>query len=1105
MRKSRGIGALLLVGMGAGIGCSTDDGPTTPPTQPPQVASTFARVVKGGRFHQTNVPSFTGARGASPAQLVPAVADELRREVGELRASDFVQIDARDVATPSGRPLTHVSMRQTVGGVPIHGTWLNLTLREDGARSKVVASSYHLYDRPAVATVPAITRDRAIVLARDRMRVDRGARLRDAALVIRPIDGRLQLVWDVTVEGAITRGLVIAEGPRAGRVVTIDDRVYQTAGNVEGFYAAGGAPGAMGVVTQDGLPGISVNAGGTIVQTDIDGNFGVDVPLGTPIDATLTGRASQVNNLAGPVLADSEPAAASVLLGLGTAASPEQELSQVTAYFYTDATRTFLEENGVPGDALGAAIPTNVNLPDICNAYYTPGSPSINFFASGGGCNNSAIDSVIAHEYGHFVDDMFGGIMDGGLSEGWGDLLSCLSLRQPLVGEDFTPDGSIIRTCDNTYQYPPGGMDEVHNLGQAWAGFGWHARAGLIAALGEADGDLLARQLILPSFPSNAADIPAAVREVFLRDDDDGDITNQTPHWDILYAAAEMHSLQFAVEGDLVAPGPVADLTVGSVGATSVELVWTAPGDDGIEGMVAGYDIRWSLSPIVDENDFFAAAQAVGPAAPVPAGAIQTHTIQVPPASTVHAALRAVDEAGNFGPISNSVTFTTEEGITIFYDGAEGGLGEWTATGLWHVTSRRAAAGAQSFWYGDEATGTFDTGTANSGDLVSPIIDLGSASGVVLAFMQFIDVEDLPQYDLADVYVADVDDPNNFAYFPKQYGSSGGQFLSRVESLQQFDGRRIQLIFHFDTVDEIANLLEGWYLDEIRVLADEASTCEHPKCEEGGPLTPDCDDCVAQICAIDPFCCETAWDALCVSEVESICGETCAGPTCDHAPCEPGAPLDPSCDPCVEAVCATDPYCCTNEWDRQCVDEAEAICGLTCNTCAHDLCEPGAPLEPTCDSCVTEVCAADPYCCDTSWDRYCVEGAEELCGLECEGCAHEVCELGDPLDPATCDACVQSVCDWDPFCCSTAWDERCVLEAEWACGISCEGCAHDLCEEGLYLDPTCDPCVETVCAIDAWCCSVAWDDRCVEEAAAQCGLPCEIDLAGDGHDDTRGR
>jgi hypothetical protein len=43
-----------------------------------------------------------------------------------------------------------------------------------------------------------------------------------------------------------------------------------------------------------------------------------------------------------------------------------------------------------------------------------------------------------------------------------------------------------------------------------------------------------------------------------------------------------------------------------------------------------------------------------------------------------------------------------------------------------------------------------------------------------------------------------------------------------------------------------------------------------------------CDSCVGQICQSDPYCCQTAWDGICVDEVESICGKKCSGsPDCD--------------------------------------------------------------------------------------------------------------------------------------------------------------------------------------------------------------------------------
>ena len=54
---------------------------------------------------------------------------------------------------------------------------------------------------------------------------------------------------------------------------------------------------------------------------------------------------------------------------------------------------------------------------------------------------------------------------------------------------------------------------------------------------------------------------------------------------------------------------------------------------------------------------------------------------------------------------------------------------------------------------------------------------------------------------------------------------------------------------------------------------------------------------------------------------------------------------------------------------------------------------------------------------------------------------------------------------------------------------SCAGahCPHDRCIEGVALDKTCGACVAQICAADAFCCDVEWDNVCVEEVRTICG------------------
>jgi hypothetical protein len=171
--------------------------------------------------------------------------------------------------------------------------------------------------------------------------------------------------------------------------------------------------------------------------------------------------------------------------------------------------------------------------------------------------------------------------------------------------------------------------------------------------------------------------------------------------------------------------------------------------------------------------------------------------------------------------------------------------------------------------------------------------------------------------------------------------------------------------------------------------------------------------------------------------------------------------------------------------------------------CAHDICESGDPLTTGCDACVTTVCAADSYCCETFWDQECITGAQfgngvaQLCQDACGPppppmCEHSLCEFGGPLTDS-CDPCVTEVCAADSLCCSnetTGWDKFCVHAVTSGDHPSCEGqcCPHSECDNGPLSTPfsaTCSPCAAAVCAQDDYCCNNDWDTTCVNLAKEQ--------------------
>lgn len=114
---------------------------------------------------------------------------------------------------------------------------------------------------------------------------------------------------------------------------------------------------------------------------------------------------------------------------------------------------------------------------------------------------------------------------------------------------------------------------------------------------------------------------------------------------------------------------------------------------------------------------------------------------------------------------------------------------------------------------------------------------------------------------------------------------------------------------------------------------DDGCPCTHDTCTAGKPLGPTCDPCVTKICQNDKFCCENEWDPLCVAAVATECKSAACNVACAHGLCKEGEGLKASCDmpsTCVATICKTDPFCCNQTWDAQCVEKVASVCGLTC-------------------------------------------------------------------------------------------------------------------------------------------------------------------------------
>ncbi len=165
--------------------------------------------------------------------------------------------------------------------------------------------------------------------------------------------------------------------------------------------------------------------------------------------------------------------------------------------------------------------------------------------------------------------------------------------------------------------------------------------------------------------------------------------------------------------------------------------------------------------------------------------------------------------------------------------------------------------------------------------------------------------------------------------------------------------------------------------------------CDHDACTTGTALDPTCGICATAVCLADPYCCTDSWDDLCITVANIVCPVGCNGvPKCAHNPCKTGTPLNPACSPCVKTICEQDAYCCSGGWEQSCVDKANALteCTEPCgggSACSHKECDIGTALPSTCSNCAAEVCKIDPYCCTQEWDKICANNAKDNQACAC--------------------------------------------------------------------------------------------------------------------------
>ena len=290
-------------------------------------------------------------------------------------------------------------------------------------------------------------------------------------------------------------------------------------------------------------------AGGNNAYTDTTGFFNIVHGGGSNVNISATfdtGHWCNINDQSGTAVQSvSATATPGQEAYLEFNPNPSQYLTaQVNGFIHTGLIHNFIRDR-TSWNGMDLVCTTNVNVSGSCNAYFDGGS--INFYRAGGGCNNAAYTTVVAHEYGHYIVARQG-LSQGSFGEGYGDCAAELLYDTGTIAEHFYTNGNPIRDNDNTIvTYPCNG--EIHYCGQVLGGVWWHMRENFGATYGSGPGLDEVRQLfvdwtiVTTGGSGNNGAYPGTAIEVLTLDDNDGDIYNGTPNYFDICNAFELHGI----------------------------------------------------------------------------------------------------------------------------------------------------------------------------------------------------------------------------------------------------------------------------------------------------------------------------------------------------------------------------------------------------------------------------------------------------------------------------------------------------------------------------------------------------------------------------------
>ena len=860
----------------------------------PEVAATYDARTGVTRTLSSRNGTLTGPIVGAPLEAAETFVKRRATLLG-LTLADLEGFEVRSARTSPATGATRVFLRQTAHGLPLYNGELQVNLDRDGRIVSINNGFVESLEGAVNTTTPTLTAAQAIAsgAAQIGSSVDPDAAA-TAQLMLLPIQrGDVRLVWNFQFEPP-------------GRVHYYDFTVDATTGEVwtrfdwvafEGEFTvypkpvespnfATPAPPADARTVVTHLPDPTASPSGwfntgTTAYTIMRGNNvhaydDRDTDGFPPLTEPDCGATLQCNFPLDLTLHPSNSVSAAVAnLFYWTNLVHDIQYQ----YGFDEAAGNFQVNNfgrgGVGGDEVLAEAQDGAG---VCNASFTTPvdgeRPRMQTYICGDAspARDSALDNgIIVHEYAHGISNRtVGGPLNVSclnntqqMGEGWSDWLALVytarasdtATQARTLGtwqEGQGPTGSGLRpaaystdTAVNGYQYADIATQAVpHGVGFVWAEMLWVAYWALVDAhgfnadLSDAGGGSGNQRMMLyvQEGMANTACSPTFI------DARDGIIAAATTNYsgeDVcrLWTAfasrglgtnattSGSHTLSATNGFDVPASCACSPLAVADAGVDRV----VCPGATATVGTAEQPGNTYSWAP----------------------GGETTAEIDVSP--LIDTAYTVTATTATCGSATDSATvFVATDDVIGLSEGFDSGSSGWTATGLWHIAdaslcgSAPPASAPSAMYYGQDATCTYDTGSATSGTLTSPIV-LGIDSGSVLRFNYYRHVENSSagSYDITQVNIIDESDGSKtVAFFRDGLTWSESAWVSSGDlSLAAFEGKAIRVEFEFNSVDEFTNDRTGWFVDDVTVTS--SFVCETCLSDvDGDGVCDDVDNCL---------------------------------------------------------------------------------------------------------------------------------------------------------------------------------------------------------------------------------------------------------------------